>query len=270
MRTALTGSSKPRARITARISGPGHTEAGSCTEPCGGLAGADDNRFRLRAVCAGAFVLLAGAALLPGCAGDDHSAPDALMDGSPAREAPVELDGVDEPTVLTAVDLADVPGDRGSRPETCLRGRGLRADNPAVERIGVTSETVTFRDRSGRAVFGCDDSLGPEEEGRRWCGGNYGMLYDGQLRDPASILVASPSTASRWRIVGATRRGREIHRGCTTGIHGGVRSGRRSSRSHRDDHRRRDRREPCELRRLRARRRRSLLREYELEAGVAG
>ena len=54
----------------------------------------------------------------------------------------------------------------------------------SVERIGVHSETVTFLDESGRAIFGCDNSEGPREENRRWCGGAYGQLFAGRLRDP--------------------------------------------------------------------------------------
>ena len=33
----------------------------------------------------------------------------------------------------------------------------------SVERMGVHSETVTFLDESGRAIFGCDNSEGPRE-----------------------------------------------------------------------------------------------------------
>ncbi|MCI0633516.1 MAG: hypothetical protein L0206_06320, partial [Actinobacteria bacterium] len=48
----------------------------------------------------------------------------------------------------------------------------------------MSSESVTFRESSGRGVFGCDNGLGPREEDRRWCGGAYGVLYSGRLRDP--------------------------------------------------------------------------------------
>ena len=55
---------------------------------------------------------------------------------------------------------------------------------PSVERVGVSSESVTVRESSGRGVFGCDNSLGPREEDRRWCGIAHGVLYSGHLRDP--------------------------------------------------------------------------------------
>lgn len=60
----------------------------------------------------------------------------------------------------------------------------MDTSRPSIERIGVSSESVTFRESSGRGVFGCDNSLGPREEDRRWCGGAYGVLYSGHLRDP--------------------------------------------------------------------------------------
>ena len=110
-----------------------------------------------------------------------------LMDGSSARDVPVELEAVDQPTVLT---LVRVVRDAKREPETpsasCLRGSnwGIRAAGPSVERVGVYSESVTFRQESRRGIFGCDNSLGPREENRRWCGGAYGTLYSRHLRDP--------------------------------------------------------------------------------------
>jgi hypothetical protein len=48
----------------------------------------------------------------------------------------------------------------------------------------VHSESVTFQDASGRGIFGCDNSPGPRENNRRWCGSAYGQLYGKRLRDP--------------------------------------------------------------------------------------
>jgi len=118
------------------------------------------------------------------------------MDGSPARDVPVELEGVDQPTVLTHVRVV-----RAAKrtPETisalCLRGRnwGIRAAGSSVERVGAYSESVTFRQESRRGVFGCDNSPGPREENRRWCDGAYGTLYSGHLRDPRLSIVCSTS-----------------------------------------------------------------------------
>ncbi len=127
-----------------------------------------------------------------------------LMDGSPAPDVPVELEGVDEPTVLTLVRVVRAAQ---RKPETasalCLRGRnwGIRAAGSSVERVGVYSESVTFRQESRRGVFGCDNSPGPREEHRRWCGGAYGMLYSGHLRDPRLGLGCSTSDGERMGFV---------------------------------------------------------------------
>jgi len=126
------------------------------------------------------------------------------MDGSPAAGVSVELEGVDQPTVLTRVRVV-----RGAKrtPETtsavCLRGRnwGIRAAGSSVERVGVYSESVTFRQESRRGVFGCDNSPGPREENRRWCGGAYGTLYSGHLRDPRLGLGCSTSDEERMGFV---------------------------------------------------------------------
>jgi hypothetical protein len=106
------------------------------------------------------------------------------MDGSPAPKISVELEDVADP-VLTRVAVTDagqvIPG---SAVDACLRRRtrdvGLSAR--AVERIGVSSESVTLRD--GPSLYGCDNSPGSRESDRRWCGGAFGNLYGGHLRDP--------------------------------------------------------------------------------------
>lgn len=131
--------------------------------------------------------LLALAAVMPlaSCNGNGEPSPKKLMDGSPAREAPVELEGIDAPTVLTKVLSRTVMDELGTDSRSCLRGRtGMDAAGPSIERVGVSSESVTLRESSGRGVFGCDNSLGPREEGRRWCASTYGVLYSGHLRDP--------------------------------------------------------------------------------------
>ena len=142
---------------------------------------------------------LLAAVVLSGCAEDEQKGPMTLMDGSPAPDVPVELEGVDQPTVLTLVRVV-----RGAkrRPEmasaSCLRGRnwGIRAAGPSVERVGVYSESVTFRQESRRGIFGCDNSPGPREEGRRWCSGAYGTLYSGHLRDPRLDIICQATDGS--------------------------------------------------------------------------
>lgn len=122
--------------------------------------------------------------LLTACHAED-SAPQSLVDGSDAQAPSVELEGVSKPAVLTKVRALRVGHiAAGSRAAECLRGpaRGTRPIARVVERVGVTTETVTLRDPSG--LRGCDDSLGPREKGRRWCGSSFGLLYEGRLRDP--------------------------------------------------------------------------------------
>ena len=148
-------------------------------------AGPSPNRQKERRAIRSRLSLLLVAAVT-GCAGD-NGAPTALMDGSEPAVVPIELQSVEGPVLLTKVRF--VPASewsRESRSATCLdRGRGK--DPPttsSVERVGVQSETVTFEAESRDAVFGCDNSPGPREGDRRWCGGAYGQLYGGHLRDP--------------------------------------------------------------------------------------
>lgn len=133
-------------------------------------------------------------AILGGCAGAEAESP-ALIDGSAGREAPVELEGVDAVTVLTAARVTDADAiEAGSPAETCLRGpfAGSNASGAIVTRVGVNTESVTFRE-SDRSLLGCDNSLGSREGNRRWCGSAYGMLYGGRLRDPRlSISCVTP------------------------------------------------------------------------------
>jgi len=132
------------------------------------------------------LLLLAATIALSSCDGNGEPAPKKLMDGSPVREVPVELEGVDVPTASTKVLSRTRTDEPGTASSSCLHGRsrGMDATGPSIERVAVSSESVTVRESSGRGVFGCDNSLGPREEGRRWCGSAHGMLYSGHLRDP--------------------------------------------------------------------------------------
>jgi hypothetical protein len=132
-------------------------------------------------------VACALAGTLAACAGGRDRRPESLLDGSPARSVPVALEGLDGPAVLTRVEVV-LPSrlGRGARTLSCLRERAgdLTPAGAAVERVGVSSETVTFRTSSGRAVFACDNSPGARESGRRWCGSSYGRVVAGRLNDP--------------------------------------------------------------------------------------
>jgi hypothetical protein len=125
-----------------------------------------------------------------GCNGDD-SAPSRLLDRSEPPTLPVELEDVSKPVVLTTAEVIEL--DR-VEPATsvawCVRSRlPARPAKQLVHRTAVASETLTFRDTSGRRLHGCDDSVGSSEEDR-WCGGASGTLFDGELRDPRLSMAA--------------------------------------------------------------------------------
>ena len=137
--------------------------------------------------------LFATLVLAAGCSGED-SVPKHLMDDSKAVEPAVELQGITHPALLTAVRTIRADDvEPGSLAAACLRGRGrdTQASGQLVERIGVANESVTFRGPSGRSVSGCDNSPGPREGSRRWCGGAYGVLYGGRLRDPRLDILCT-------------------------------------------------------------------------------
>jgi hypothetical protein len=141
--------------------------------------------------------------LVAGCAGDDSGVPSMLIDGSPARELTVDLEGVDVPALRTSIRVTGPSEvENGSSEQACLDGplKGYPPTGPVVRRIGTTLESVTFRDEGN--VYSCDNSLGPRTEDRRWCGGAAGILYADRLRDPRLDLgcVTEDGTqlASAW------------------------------------------------------------------------
>ena len=72
----------------------------------------------------------------------------------------------------------------GAPEATCIRrqSNGAHPVGVIVRRIGVWSESVTFRVRS--AVVGCDGTERATGGRGRWCGGSYGRLLERRLRDP--------------------------------------------------------------------------------------
>jgi hypothetical protein len=127
-----------------------------------------------------------GLLLASGCATDDTGAPTTLMNGSPTFELQVDLDGVEDPAVLTSVVTSGIGEiEVGSTIELCVeRAVGDRLSGPIVARVGVSGASVTFRGRSGYGLYGCDDSSGLREEGQNVCGVAFGQLSEGRLRDP--------------------------------------------------------------------------------------
>lgn len=128
-------------------------------------------------------------ALLTACAGSDPT-PARLLDGSPARPPPVELDGVPVTAVLTRVRVrgASEIEPRSPAAECLRRAAPLSAEGAVVERVGVVGASITFRDVSGRGLHACDRA-GHEEKGRTWCGAAYGLLSHGRLPHPRVSLA---------------------------------------------------------------------------------
>jgi hypothetical protein len=131
-----------------------------------------------------AVVLAIAVVMSAGCAGDEP-APDRLMDGSQALPSRVELEGVEGPAVLTQLRIVSPSEREGTRSMSCLaKDWDVPPQGASVERVGVTSESVTFEEGGRRAVFGCDNGEGTREGSRSWCGSAYGTLFGGRLRDP--------------------------------------------------------------------------------------
>jgi hypothetical protein len=131
------------------------------------------------------LVVLAAAALLMGCSGEDDSTGLTLLDGSRPGDVAVELEDIDDAVVTseTVVPLASIEAETAAG--ACLRTFHDRdISGAAVVRVGVSSETVTLREAPGRGLLGCDNTPGPRDEDRRWCGSSYGKLEGGRLTDP--------------------------------------------------------------------------------------
>jgi hypothetical protein len=127
-----------------------------------------------------ALGLLAGAA---GCSQDGGGAPTHLLDGSPAAPPPVVLDAP-MPQIGTKADaVATSRVAKGSLAARCVASAPADTSHgPAVERIGATGVSVTFRTAS--ALLGCDGDTDPGVGDSRWCGRALGRLEHGRLRDP--------------------------------------------------------------------------------------
>src|SRR5690349_18485693 len=110
-------------------------------------------------------MLLAVAALLAaGCGEASGDRPARLLDGRPAaRFEPVSGSVIASGRVVQLDDRAD----------ECLSASermSIAADAPAIERIGVDDESLTFASRDGAVVYACDggiDSAG--ERNSPWC-----------------------------------------------------------------------------------------------------
>jgi hypothetical protein len=103
------------------------------------------------------------------------------------------MEGVEGTAVLTALRLVHENRRAGTPSASCLRERDwdLFPADRSAERVGVFARSVTFAEASGRSVFGCDQSPGSRSPEKPWCGGAWGRLQDGRLRDPRLDLVCA-------------------------------------------------------------------------------
>jgi hypothetical protein len=132
-----------------------------------------------------------------GCDSQDDR-PGKLMDGSPAKPPAVELEGVSEPAIATRIRVrraGRLPTD--SLANSCMGAHGLATPSglqgSIIERVGVEGSSVTLASASG--LHACDESQGPREAGREWCGIAFGVLTHRRLDDPR-LDVADCHTAS--------------------------------------------------------------------------
>jgi hypothetical protein len=136
-------------------------------------------------------------AAVVGC-GTQHRPPAELVDGSAAVQPKVPLQGIGSPVILTRVKVtASDEVEQGSPEARCLGGpaRGGKPIGDVVVRIGVWSASVTFRETS--SVGGCDGTGAASASGPRWCGGSYGRLVAGRLRDPRLDLAGCRTANGR-------------------------------------------------------------------------
>lgn len=123
--------------------------------------------------------------------GEGRAAHRTLFDGSRAAQHPVELEGVSLPVIETDVVVAGPSSDDRRRTACVAEWAHRRTAGIAVVRTTVHGESVTLLDASGTAVLACDNSGGPREGNRRWCGGAFGHLRAGNVADPRLDLLCT-------------------------------------------------------------------------------
>lgn len=129
------------------------------------------------------FVVAAVALAAAGC-GRVVDRPTRLLDGTPATHfRPVE------DSVIAFGRIVQL----GDRADQCLAAADqakVAADTPAVERVGVDGESLTFASRDGSAVFACDGGVDPAgERSLPWCHTVVGELDHGRVLDPRLDVI---------------------------------------------------------------------------------
>jgi hypothetical protein len=134
-------------------------------------------------------VLSAAALLAAGCGDAGGSRTPRLLDGRPAaRFGPVEGSVIASGRVLQLDDRAD----------DCLSANdraSVAADAPAVERIGVEGESLTFASRDRSVVYACDGGSDPAgERAPPWCHAVLGEFDNGHVLDPRLDVICRGRT----------------------------------------------------------------------------
>ncbi|MDX6415096.1 MAG: hypothetical protein QOH23_2506 [Gaiellaceae bacterium] len=124
-------------------------------------------------------IALAAVVLAGGCRdGGKLATPERLLYGEPVQTfAPVPGSVVAAGRVLDATTL-------GRRFASCSPAADANAA-VVVERIGVFSESLSFTNKRGTALYSCDGGDDPSRErAPPWCGRSVGRLLHGRLIDP--------------------------------------------------------------------------------------
>jgi hypothetical protein len=129
------------------------------------------------------FGLAAVAVAAAGCARVDDR-PARLLDGTPATHfRPVEDSVIAAGRIVQLDDRADQCLAAADQPN-------VAADAPAVERLGVDGESLTFASRDGSVVYACDGGVDPAgERTPPWCHTVVGELDHGHVLDPRLDVI---------------------------------------------------------------------------------
>jgi len=134
--------------------------------------------IKIGPLCAGVAL-----AIVVGCTGDTSRPPATLIDGSPARQPRVALEGISGPRIATRVRVAPASSARGlSAGGLCASAEG--ASGRVVERIGVSGASVTFFEPGRRGVRACDATDIHRSGVEPWCAHAFGRVTGSRLRDP--------------------------------------------------------------------------------------
>lgn len=126
---------------------------------------------------------MAAVVIATGC-GAGGGRPTRLLDGRPVTSFE-PVDG----SVIAPARVVQV----GARADACLTSAdqaNVAADTPAVERVGVDGESLTFAGRDGAVVYACDGGVDPAgERAPPWCHTVLGQLDHGHVLDPRLDVI---------------------------------------------------------------------------------